>query len=48
MRKEARALCIQDTTELDFTDRPGIEGLGRLGYERQRSDRKLSAIPCIS
>ncbi len=35
MAKEARALCIQDTTELDFTGRPGIEGLGRLSYERQ-------------
>ena len=27
------ALCIQDTTELDFTSQPGIAGLGRLSYE---------------
>ena len=35
MAKEARVLCIQDTTELDFTSQPGIAGLGRLTYERQ-------------
>jgi len=23
-------LCIQDTTELDFTTQPGIAGLGRV------------------
>ena len=28
-------LCIQDTTELDFTSQPGIVGLGRLSYEAQ-------------
>lgn len=28
-------LCIQDTTELDFTSQPGIAGLGRLSYEAQ-------------
>jgi len=27
------ALCIQDTTELDFSSQPGIAGLGRLNYE---------------
>jgi hypothetical protein len=35
MAKEARVLCLQDTTELDFTSQPGIAGLGRLSYERQ-------------
>jgi hypothetical protein len=35
MAQEARVLCIQDTTELDFTGQPGIAGLGRLTYERQ-------------
>ncbi len=35
MGQEARVLCIQDTTELDFTSQPGIAGLGRLSYERQ-------------
>jgi hypothetical protein len=30
-----RVLCLQDTTELDFTSQPGIAGLGRLSYERQ-------------
>jgi hypothetical protein len=29
------SLCIQDTTELDFTSQPGIAGLGRLSYEAQ-------------
>ena len=28
-------LCIQDSTELDFTPQPGIAGLGRLSYEAQ-------------
>jgi hypothetical protein len=35
MGKETRVLCLQDTTELDFTSQPGIAGLGRLSYERQ-------------
>ncbi len=35
MRGHEVALCIQDTTELDFTSRPGIAGLGRLSYEAQ-------------
>ena len=35
MAQEARVLCIQDTTELDFTSQPGIAGLGRLTYDRQ-------------
>ena len=33
MGLEERVLCIQDTTELDFTSQPGIAGLGRLSYE---------------
>ncbi len=32
---ESVLLCIQDTTELDFTSQPGIAGLGRLSYEAQ-------------
>lgn len=35
MGLEERVLCIQDTTELDFTSQPGIAGLGRLSYELQ-------------
>jgi hypothetical protein len=35
MAQQARVLCLQDTTELDFTRQPGIAGLGRLSYERQ-------------
>jgi hypothetical protein len=35
MGQEARVLCLQDTTELDFTSQPGIAGLGRLSYARQ-------------
>ncbi len=26
-------LCLQDTTELDFSNQPGIAGLGRLNYK---------------
>ena len=29
-------LCIQDTTQADFTSQPGIAGLGRLSYEAQQ------------
>jgi len=35
MAQQTRVLCLQDTTELDFTSQPGIAGLGRLSYERQ-------------
>ena len=28
-------LCLQDTTEADFTSQPGIAGLGRLSDEAQ-------------
>ncbi|MEI2774248.1 MAG: IS4 family transposase [Candidatus Competibacter sp.] len=35
MQGHEMALCIQDTTELDFTSQPGIAGLGRLSYEAQ-------------
>jgi hypothetical protein len=35
MAGQAVALCIQDTTELDFTSQPGIAGLGRLSYDAQ-------------
>ena len=35
MRGHLVVLCIQDTTELDFTSQPGIAGLGRLSYEAQ-------------
>jgi hypothetical protein len=35
MRACPRVLCPQDSTDLDFTTQPGIQGLGRLSYERQ-------------
>ena len=35
MRAHRVVLCVQDTTELDFTSQPGIEGLGPLSYLRQ-------------
>ena len=35
MQGQPVVLCIQDTTELDFTSQPGIAGLGRLSYEAQ-------------
>ena len=38
-------LCIQDTTELDFTSQPGIAGLGRLSYEAQHG---LSVHPTLA
>jgi hypothetical protein len=36
LRGQPLALCIQDTTELDFTSQPGIAGLGRLSYDAQQ------------
>ena len=35
MRESSVVLCIQDTTELDFTSQPGIQGLGPLSYAAQ-------------
>ena len=35
MGQESRGLCVQDTTELEFTSQPGLVGLGRLRYARQ-------------
>lgn len=35
MQGQAVVLCIQDTTELDFTSQPGIAGLGRLSDDAQ-------------
>jgi hypothetical protein len=30
------ALCLQDTTEVDFSSQPGIAGLGRLNYDARQ------------
>jgi hypothetical protein len=35
MRAHPLVLCLQDTTELDFTSQPGIAGLGPLSYAAQ-------------
>ena len=35
LQGQSTVLCIQDTTELDFTSQPGIAGLGRLSYAAQ-------------
>lgn len=35
MHSHSVVLCIQDSTELDFTAQPGIAGLGPLSYLRQ-------------
>lgn len=35
-RSHAVVLCLQDTTELDFSSQPGIAGLGRLNYEARQ------------
>jgi len=36
LRAHPRVLCVQDTTELDYTKKPGIAGLGPLNYETRR------------
>ena len=36
MQGQPVVLCIQDTTELDFSSQPGITGLGRLNYEARQ------------
>ncbi len=36
LRHYPRVLCIQDTTELDYTGKSDIEGLGPLNYETRR------------
>ena len=35
MRHHPVVLCLQDSTELDFTSQPGIQGLGPLSYAAQ-------------
>lgn len=35
MRRQPVVLCVQDSTELDYTAQPGIAGLGPLSYLRQ-------------
>ena len=35
MRGQPVVLCVQDSTELDYTAQPGIAGLGPLSYLRQ-------------
>ena len=36
LRQHPQVLCIQDTTELDYTGKSDIEGLGPLNYETRR------------
>ena len=36
LREYPRVLCIQDTTELDYTGKSDMEGLGPLNYETRR------------
>lgn len=36
MAEHPQVLCIQDTTELDYTTKSDIEGLGPLNYEHRR------------
>ena len=36
MREHPVVLCLQDTTELDFSSQPGIAGWGRLNYEARQ------------
>src|SRR5512147_3333454 len=36
MQGQPVVLCIQDTTELDFSSQPSIAGLGRLNYQARQ------------
>jgi len=36
IRERERVLCLQDTTELDFSGRPSMAGLGRLNYDKRQ------------
>lgn len=36
MREHERVLCLQDTTEVDYTGKNDIQGLGPLNYETRR------------
>jgi hypothetical protein len=36
LREHPRVLCVQDTTELDYTSKKEIAGLGPLNYETRR------------
>ncbi|BCX82621.1 hypothetical protein MIT9_P2207 [Methylomarinovum caldicuralii] len=36
IRQQSRVLCLQDTTELDYSGRPSMAGLGRLNYEQRQ------------
>jgi hypothetical protein len=45
MRAYPLVLCLQDTTELDFTTQPSIEGLGPLSYAAQHG---LYAHPTLA
>ncbi len=36
IRARERVLCLQDTTELDFSGRPSMAGLGRLNYDQRQ------------
>jgi hypothetical protein len=45
MRGQPVVLCVQDSTELDYTTQPGIAGLGPLSYLRQHG---LYAHPTLA
>lgn len=45
MQAQAVVLCVQDTTELDFTGQPAIAGLGPLSYAAQHG-RYLHPTAC--
>ena len=45
MRGHPVVLCVQDSTELDYTAQPGIAGLGPLSYLRQHG---LSVHPTLA
>lgn len=45
MQGQEVVLCIQETTELDFTSQPGIIGLGRLSYDAQHGRYAHPTLP---
>lgn len=45
MRRHRVVLCVQDSTELNYTNQPGIAGLGPLSYLRQHG---LSVHPTLA
>ena len=44
LREHPRVLCIQDTSELDYTGKTDIQDLGPLNYETRRGRTRRVAV----